>query len=170
MVSNNVWVEASVHPDSAKLLDLGWPGIQETASKLHVTMAFTNLNADQQHFDNIESLRNRLMTAVVDLPELAEYDGFDISGAAILQPGKGNFGVLLLSSQILWSYHTAFARELTKGNELDLTYPGWLPHITLCEDVSNRGDQECIIRVAENVPSIKLDGLWLRAGRICVPL
>lgn len=175
MVSNNVWVEATVHPDSAANIQtyIGNRSnlrLPEPLDKLHITMAFTTLKAEElDDFDELSKLRNRLGQAVIDLPDVAEGDGFKINGAAILAPGKGDYGVLLVSSQILWSYHTAFAREMTKDNMLDLTYPGWLPHITLAYNVDNSQELETIHRAA-TVGSVKLDGLWLRAGRTCVPL
>lgn len=172
MVSNNVWVEATVHPESAKQIDLGWNGVAEPLDKLHVTMAFTKLRAAdfRGEPDRLWKLRERLVKSVVDLPEFGECDGFDISGAAVLQPGKGDFGVLLLSSHVLCSYHTRLAQELKIDHTLDLTYPGWLPHITLCEGVTNYHDIEALHKLSRNVDAIKLDGLWLRAGRMCVPL
>ena len=172
MVSNNVWVEATVHPDSVKQLDLGWYGIAEPLDRLHVTMAFTTLKADELgDFDQLSQLRNRLGSATLSLPNItADYCEFPVNGASILQPGKGDFGVLLINAHVLWSYHTALARELTKDDTLDLTYPGWLPHITLCEGVTNYHDIEVLYQLAAKTEPIKLDGLWLRAGRMCLPL
>lgn len=174
MVSNNVWVEATVHPDSALNIqtyigDYSNLRRPEPLDKLHVTMAFTKLNADLQEFETaLLDLRDRLMKSVSELPSLEEHE-VTVGGSAILQPGKGDFGVLLLSSQLLWSYYTGFARELTKDDTLDLSYPGWLPHVTLSTSTTTALEQETIHRTT-GVGTIQLDGLWLRAGRICVPL
>lgn len=173
MVSNNVWVEATVHPESAYNIqnclgnrsNLHYP---EPLSQLHITMAFTNLNADDFTRDQIVGLCDRLDLCVSDLPSLMEKE-IAVDGHAILQPEKGDFGVLLLSNQLLWSYHAAFAKELTRTGELDLTYPGWLPHVTLASKVVTE-NQQCAIGRAATVGTIKLDGLWLRAGRMCLPL
>ena len=170
MVSNNVWVEATVHPDSYPFFDLGWGGISEPPSKLHVTLAFTTYDASMLSVDFVvDELRPILTKAVEELPTLVNEE-CQVSGAAILQPLNGNFGVFLLQNQLLWSYNAAFSRVFTAEGVLDLTYPGWLPHITLCEGVTNYHDIEVLHRAAEQVSTVKLDGVWLRAGRICVPL
>lgn len=175
MVSNNVWVEATVHPESADNIqtyignrsNLHYP---EPLGKLHITMAFTNLHAADfvLKFDRLLSLQARMVDALGDLPSLTEEE-IAVGGHAILRPEKGDFGVLLLSNQLLWSYHSALARELTKTDELDLTYPGWLPHVTLAAKAGDHTQQEAISR-ASCAGTIKLDGLWLRAGRMCLPL
>ncbi len=170
MVSKNVWVEATIHPDSHPALDLGWGGVAEPLDKLHVTLAFTNYNAETLSMDFVmEELRPALMRATEELPALNQEE-VKVGGAAVLAPGKGDFGVLLLQNHLLWSYNTAYSRVFTADGTLDLTYPGWLPHITLSEDVTNHGDIETLHSLARTVGVVKIESVWLRAGRVCVPL
>lgn len=169
MVSKNVWVEATLTQDSAKALDLGWVGVQEPPDKMHITMAFTNMHVDDYTVSQLMEIRDDLSEAVSDLPALEE-DEIKVNGVAFLAPGKSDYGVLLVQSQLLWSYNQRLSHFFTAQNALDLTYPGWLPHITISEGVSNYGDQEVLHKLAAKVDVIKLDGLWLRAGRMCVPL
>lgn len=170
MVSNNVWVEATIHPDSAKELDLGWDGPAVPLSKLHITMAFTTFHAKDFDRPAFVELAERLESATSDLPTLLGDEEVEIHGSAILAPGKGDFGVLLVRSPLLWNYSAALTLDLTKDASLDTTYPGWLPHITMCENVTNVHDIGVLSGLARKVRDVKLDGLWLRAGRMCLPL
>jgi hypothetical protein len=173
MVSNNVWVEATIHPDSAKEMEAKWKtAIPE--KNLHITMAFTNILADTLDSEKFIMLCDSLANCVSDLPSLLD-DEIEVGGVAVLGPDTFTAGVLLLQSQLLWSYNRAFSHQLTTFNQLDLKYPGWLPHVTLAFDVgANTEDiyqlHHLATVLAASRQPIKVDGLWLRAGRMCLPL
>lgn len=163
MVSNNVWVEAPLADKSVKEITNHLRVARP--DKLHITLVFTTLKADELTFANVQELREKFHAAIRPLPDLGRVD---VTGSAVLKGSDVDSGVLLVNSPELWQHHVALVEVLEDGRLVDDKYPGFLPHITVAEGSSSRG--EMIQVTAQGLRQLQLDGLYLRAGRISVPL
>jgi len=164
MASKNIWIESPVVPAHAENLAMfdGKP-----ADKLHVTLAFSSLKADQFGWGEALDLRTKLIEATSKVPPPATVS---VNGAAILQPGKHDIAAVLVNGGDLWEYRNAVAQVLVDHYMLDGTIPGWLPHITIADGVAHSHDLgNLLARVAE-METISLERPLLRLGRLALPL
>lgn len=166
MVSNNVWIEATVAPKYADDLELGWVGATP-AAKMHITLAFTTLAADQLDLHYLLQLRDRLDKVNREAGSIAAVSP---NGVGFLN--TNDTAVMLVTGEAVWNLREAYAQVLKADGTLDTTYPGFLPHITLAEGMTNYGDIEAVHRKVREYPHdvIYVDGVYLRAGRITLPL
>lgn len=168
-MSDHVWVEATVHPDDAKEISRKTDACSIRPDKLHVTLAFTKLKAN--HYPNFRSwinkhneIRNHLLKLDLELPEKVT-----ISGAAVFTQPEDPIGVLLVPHPDLTNLNEALTNSFGREN-VDLTYP-FVPHVTVYQPItSTEREVGRLIDLAYSLPEIRLDGLWLRAGRMCLPL
>lgn len=163
-MSNNVWVEATLHPESAEAIaEINWPDMR--LDKLHVTLAFTKLNADDMDFNALLDTQATLTGALAQSinPTNAKVGGF-----AVFNPSREAFGVLLVNDVTLHDYHTALG--VAFGDEMSKSIPGFTPHVTIGAGFSNYHDIEALAKLSRKIESVKFDAVWLRAGRVCLPL
>lgn len=167
MVSDNVWVEATIAPQYAKALALNWTsGTSTSASKMHVTLAFSTYKASKTSFSQLLTLREQLVEATQNIGHLAAVEQ---NGAAVFRSG---YAVLLVSGEAVWKHHRLLTKVFDDQAALDQTYPGYTPHITLATNVNVYDDIAAVHRQVRNFPYdvISVDGTYLRAGRTTLPL
>lgn len=164
-MSNNVWVEATLHPDSIKAITdkIEWPGL--VPDKLHVTLAFTNLYADELRLGKALELLQELDLALSDVPTLTNAK---TSGFAVFDGARKAYGVVLVNDPVIQDAHSALASVL--GDRMSTSIPGFTPHITIGEGFTNHHDVATLSMVPRVIESVKFDGTWLRVGRMYLPL
>lgn len=164
-MSNNVWVEATLRPDSITAITnkIEWPGL--VPDELHVTLAFTNLHADEWPLGKALELHQELDQALTDVPALTNAK---ISGFAVFDGARKAYGVVLVNDSVIQATHSALAGVL--GHRMNTSIAGFTPHITIGEGFTNHHDVATLSMVPRMIESVKFDGTWLRVGRMCLPL